>query len=149
MKARHGFERWRHQTSNRAALVKLDRIERLVRAGQKPDESTPTPDPILTALADTFGRNEFTSREAVEAAQEAGQRAETLGELTPDLPHELTRMGITEARAMGRYLSSLEGRGVSRIWEIRAGIVWQLDPDLAVKRGGVTAHTVFRIPCAL
>ena len=112
---------------------------------ERDHDSRGAPDPVLVALANAYGRNEFTSRQAIDAAHEAKKRAETLGELTPDLPHELTRVGITDARDMGRYLSSLEGRGVSRIWEVRAGIVWQIDPDLAVKRGDVTATTVSRI----
>lgn len=104
---------------------------RLIRKLMERDhDRRAAPDPVLTALADTFGHNNFTSRDAIDAAHEAKKRAETLGERIPDLPHELESADLSTAHAIGRYLGALSGQGVVNIGRDRSGTLWTLDPSV-------------------
>ncbi|MBM2293460.1 hypothetical protein JQX09_15630 [Sulfitobacter pseudonitzschiae] len=105
-------------------------------------KTLPAPDALLAALAGVFGRNEFTSSEAWTVAVELERTAETLGQRLPDLPHELQLAGITTTHGLGRYLGVREGRGVSRVGDVREGVLWKIAP--AVSRGDETARTILR-----
>lgn len=116
-------------------LARLERIERLL-------SPTETPDPLIAALAATYGNKNFTSGEAMCAAARQADDAAAQGLRLPDLPHALQVAGIETAHALGRWLAGRAGRGVDRIGEDRTGVLWRA----VVSRGGETARPLRAAP---
>jgi hypothetical protein len=105
----------------------LARMEvRLEQIAQQLDRLVPAEvvDPLAAALAATFGRDAFTSSEAMTRAEAQRLEAEAAGLRLPDLPAALDAASIRSARALGRRLAALDGRGIERGGEERGGVVW-------------------------
>ena len=115
----------------------LDRLDRIADALERVAPAE-TADPVLLALAAKYGRDEFTTREAIAAAADETEAAQAAGLRLPELPHALQQAGIEGAHGLGRFLAGLEGRGVSRIGSDRHGVIWQV----VVSRGDETAKAV-------
>ncbi len=124
------------------ALARLaDAAERIAAALEAMNASDTAPEPLVAALAATFGRDAFLSGEAWTAAQHATEAAQAAGLRMPDLPHELQRAGIEGPHALGRWLAQREGRGVIRIGTDRGGTLWRV-----VSRGAETASPLRATP---
>lgn len=104
-------------------------LERLAAALEGSPTPLPAPaNPVLVALRGRFGREVFTSAEALAASAKAAAEAETAGLRLPELPRALAP--YETPHALGRFLASLEGRGVNKAGSERSGTLWQITADL-------------------
>ncbi|MGY6411030.1 MAG: hypothetical protein ACXIUV_08420 [Alkalilacustris sp.] len=106
-----------------------DAAEGIATALEVMNASDTAPEPLVAALAATFGRDAFLSGEAWTAAQHATEAAQAAGLRVPDLPHELQRAGIEGPHALGRWLAQREERPA------RAGCAPACGPHLAQGAG--------------
>lgn len=103
---------------------RLERIERIMRV-LVPRQADPVERDLVAVLADFTGRDWFTGKELWAAISSARRAAEVTGDDAPYLAEAMDDLGITTTRALGWWLSSLDGALIERSAKSRDGLLWR------------------------